>query len=299
MAGKYQLSKPRQFHDPTFSPAPGLAIALLPNGKQALTSGLDFQLRLWDLEKGKCIQSWDARGPLNSITLDSKGTTALLGAVQGIVCWDLENWQLGKDTNLWSHSEITTVALAEKTNILLGASEDTTIHRWNFSTGEKLDSLVGHKITVTDLALDQTGELALSSDVYGEIRLWDLPSGTCMRSWQGHEGSISTLDLSPDGRWALSGSQDGTLILWDLQRIEAVRTLAEDWLYDIVLLTDISRVYTASDAGISLWDLKQGKLLDKFEETRIIALSLSPEEDLLAALVKNNQLLTWSIQPGI
>lgn len=295
MAEKYQLTKPRQIHDPSFSPAPGLAIALLPNGKQALTSGLDFQLRLWDLEKGKCMQSWDARGPLFSITLVSKGTTALLGAVQGLVRWDLERWNLGEPNTLWSYSSITAAAYADSTGEVLGGSEDSTIHRWRLPDGEKLSRLKGHKITVTALDLDHAGRTAISGDLYGQLRLWELETGTCLREWQGHEKKVSAVDMSLDGHWALTGSEDGSIILWDLKQRRAARKLSDHGVKDIILSRDKHWAVASSEAGLTLWDLKQGKLLDKFKETRIVALSLSPQEDLLAALIKNNQLLIWPI----
>ena len=45
-------AQPEVIQDPTLSAAPALAVALLPDGRHALTSGLDFHLRLWDLARG-------------------------------------------------------------------------------------------------------------------------------------------------------------------------------------------------------------------------------------------------------
>ena len=116
-----------------FSYAPGLAINILPDGKRALSSGLDFHLRLWDLEEECCIKSWNANGPLFAIETISDGTIALLGAVQGIVCFNIDNWDLCQQSTLWSHTLIHSIAYSESTGELLGGSEDSTIHRWHFN----------------------------------------------------------------------------------------------------------------------------------------------------------------------
>jgi len=293
MIDKNHRTHARVIHDPAITTAPGLAIAVLPNGVQALSSGLDFQLRLWDLEAGVAVKTWGAGGPLFSIKVISGGTIALLGAVQGIVRWDLESWDLYQPNTLWSYSAINTVAYAESTGEVLGGGEDTTIHRWNLRHKKKLVRLLGHQITVTAIDIDQAGGLAISGDLFGHLRLWDLKTGVCLRDWQGHDKPISSLDMTSDGRLALTASEDGVITLWDLQHGQALRTVLDSWVKDIALGSDYSWAFVAGEGGLTRWDLNRGEVLKKYEHRSITAISLSPDENVLVALLKNNRLLVY------
>ena len=57
----YQLLKQDLFKPIKRSP-PTLAVAISPDGNYALSSGLDFTMRKWDLHAGECIQSWEVGG---------------------------------------------------------------------------------------------------------------------------------------------------------------------------------------------------------------------------------------------
>ena len=290
---KFKLDKPKIIHDPSISLSPGLAVAILPNGKHALTSGLDFQLRLWDLKAGSCTKTWDARGPLFSITVNTSGNLALLGAVQGIVSWDIESWILNQPNTLWSFQTINTVAYAESSGEVLGGSEDTTIHRWNINSQKKLSRLIGHKITVTTIALDKVGRVAISGDLYGQLRLWNLENGICLHDWRGHEGNVCSVDMSSDGRLVLSAGEDGKIILWDLQKLEAIHTLKDRNVRDVILNCDASLVISCGDDGISHWNLREEELIAKYMGKDIKAISMSPDESILMALQKNNLIFVW------
>jgi WD40 repeat protein len=284
---------PQVFHDLALLAAPALAVALLPDGRHALTSGLDFHLRLWDLARGVHLKSWDSHGPLYDIQVIRDGQTALLAAVQGIVPWDLARWDLEQPNTLWSHSQINALAYCEATGELLGGGEDTTLHRWRLPSGEKLPRLAGHNISITALDTDRLGRRALSSDLYGALRLWDLENNTCLRAWTGHPDPVSAVDLSPDGRLALSAGQGGTITLWDLETFQAVSHVQDDYINAAALSPDQARAYVSGDGGMACWDLATGERIGHKPDMRVVAFSLSADENTLVALLKSNHLMAW------
>lgn len=99
--------------------------------------------------------------------------------------------------------------------------------------------------------------------------------------------------MSSDGHLALTASEHGKVILWDLQQGNVLRTLSERGVKDIILSQENHWAFTGGDGGLSFWDLKRGIRLERFEEARITVISLSPDEEFLVALVKNNHLLVW------
>lgn len=283
--------------DASLPAAPGTAIAWLPDGNQALTAGLDFQLRLWDILEGRFLKSWDARGPISAIRVISPGQRALLGAVQGVVSWDIQDWKQWDPVNLWSHAEITSLCWVESRSTLLAGSEDTTIHRWKLPGGEKLPSLPDHPYPVTSLAGDRSGRLVLSGDQLGQLFLWDLENSRCAQRWQAHAGSITALDVSAAGKLAITCGQDGRLKLWDLEGTpkELAGHEPGTTLHDLAFVDDGSWAATAGDDGAALWDLKQGRIQAQTDPVPVRKISLSPRKDCLAGLVRSNRILVWPL----
>lgn len=286
-------SLPKTIQDPALPSAPGLAIAVLPNNKRILTSGLDFHIRLWDIEAETCINSWDARGPIFSMTVDQTAGIAILGAVQGIVLWDLHDWDLCEDNTLWSHSLIEAVAYCENTGEVLGVGEDTTIHRWHLHRREKIGRLPGHQTTITAVDLDPTGCLAVTGDLDGELRLWDLENNVCLKKWQGHSKKVSGLALAQGAQQVLSGSADGALILWDLPSGEAVRELRDLRITSVALSKDARHAFSCCQDGLSHWDLVRGYLIARYPQEGIEKIALSADNVTLAGLIKSNHVLGW------
>ncbi|MCA9791515.1 MAG: hypothetical protein KC910_06955, partial [Candidatus Eremiobacteraeota bacterium] len=61
-------------------------VTLTDDGRHALTGGLDGQLRLWDLKKGRCLRELGGPGPrLTAIALVAGGLFALASSVDGQV----------------------------------------------------------------------------------------------------------------------------------------------------------------------------------------------------------------------
>ena len=290
---KLLLNAPNIIQDQKILFALGLAIKVLPDGKRALSSGLDFHLRLWDLETGTCIKSWDANGPLFSIEVDSNGTIAFLGAVMGIARWDIENWEPYKPGSLRTFRAINVIAYTESAGVLIGAGEDTTIYHWHLPTGKMRGQLPGHQVTIYSIDIDQSGSISLSGDLYGFLQLWDLETNTLLREWKGHEGEVSSIDMSSDGRLALTGSADGNVILWDLQNEKKILKLKDERVTGVILSKDAHWALCCGSSGLSLWDLDEEKQVVKNKEDGIIAMSMTPDESVLVGLVKNNHIKVW------
>ena len=77
-----QLQKQELFKPIKRSP-PMLAVAIIPDGESALSTGLDFVLRKWNLLLAECTHSWEAGGPLNAIAVGPSGEWILASTVMG------------------------------------------------------------------------------------------------------------------------------------------------------------------------------------------------------------------------
>lgn len=290
-------SRVRKIQDPNIAAAPALALAICPDGQSVLTSGLDFHLRKWDLQTETCTHSWDARGPLYAIQTIASENTALLAAVQGIVRWDLETWDLHPDNTLWSYKAINALGYAQLTGEVLGGCEDSTIHRWRLESAEKLDSLRSHRSSVSALGVDRQGRMALSGDITGELRLWNLENGFCLRAWQGHSETVKAIAIANDVSTAISCSQTGQICAWDLSTGDCLLTLkhSQRWLHALALFKDGHKAVAGGEGGIYLWDLISSRLVAHYEQAGVVDLDLIANERSVAAIIKSNELIVWTI----
>ncbi len=277
-------------------PLPTLALASYPDGRHVLSSGLDFRLRLWNLESGICTRTWAAGGPISCIAVEPVGRWALLGAVRGIIWWHLEKWDVCTPSSFWTHKgQITAIAYAAERGMALGASEDLVIYCWELETGRALEALAGHRQTPSALAVDGRGDIAVSGAAGGQLRLWDLEKGVCSRAWQGHHDKIADLAISADGQFAISAGRDRLLRLWDLPNGECIGTLEGHTaaVKAVVLSGDPRRAISGGDDGLRLWDLERFQCLSWLDDSRVAALALSLDGSYMVASAKCNMLSVW------
>jgi len=269
--------------------APALALALLPESQQALTSAVDFHLRLWDLEQGICLRSWDARGPFYDLLVGPSADWALLGAVGGVVMWDLEAWYFLHTFPSYEGGIHSLVYVPER-DLILAGSENSLIYRWKRAEREKLPPLTEHDYDVTALVTANHGQVLISGDMLGSLRVWDLETGSCIRSWRGHNQTITGLVAWNDSPAYVSASRDGTLRFWDMQTGECVRALEANSRSVEALVVDMSRqqLIAGNASGAHSWSLTTFEHLWSIEEPDIVDLS-----------VDGHQLVTLGCRSGL
>lgn len=282
-------------------PLPTLALAVCPDGRHVLSSGLDFTLRLWDLETGACVRTWKTGGPISSIAVDPQGAWALLGGVRGVICWDLESWDLDDSPGFWTHrGRVTAVAYAAATGGVLGTSEDLAIYRWELNAGRVLEPLRGHRQTPSALAVDRHGHVAVSGDTIGQLRLWDLEAGVCLKAWEGHDDRISDLAISANGKLAVSASCDRSVRLWHLSSGESIRTLEghTTWVTALAVSTTGRWAVSGGDDGLRMWHLDTGRCVNRLDDSPVAALALTPDEAYVVASHRCDALSLWPTGRG-
>jgi hypothetical protein len=224
------------------------------------------------------------------------GRWALLGAVRGVIWWDLENWDVYAPSSFWTHrGQVTAVAYAAQRSMALGASEDLVIYRWDLKTGRALEALAGHRQAPLALAVDGRGNIALSGDTVGQLRLWDLEKGVCSRAWQGHDDKIADLAVSADGQFAISAGRDRLLRLWELPSGECMGTLEThtSGVNAMVLSASGRWAISGGDDGLRLWDLERFQCLSWLDDSRVAALALSLDGSYMVASARCDMLSVW------
>lgn len=112
---------------------------------------------------------------------------------------------------LCGHTDIVRHMVRVDDRLLVSAGDDRTAIVWDYHTGERVHTLVGHKHPITCMLLlddKAAGPLLLTGSSDKSIRVWDLQTGVCTQTLQEHEGSVKCLCAMHDPSPSSGSSQN-------------------------------------------------------------------------------------------
>ncbi|MBL8818321.1 MAG: protein kinase [Planctomyces sp.] len=164
------------------------------------------------------------------------------------------------------------------------------------------------------VAFSPDGMLAASGCDDGTIKVWDVATGRYVgpnrivdaNAVVLHNGPVSSLMFSADGKMVVSGSvgvvdefdtsqTPGEIRIWDVESGEVLHVLqpfsdAVPFLhggppsdYRVVFSPDQTQIFGCSEAGISIWDVRTGALVDVLRgaEGRFISLAVDGQQSIM------------------
>jgi len=278
-------------------------MAVMPDGRRALSASQDNTLRLWDLESGETIRTLKGHTDLvNAVAVTAGGRRALSASQDKTLrLWDLESGETIR--TLKGHTDlVNAVAVTAGGRRALSASQDKTLRLWDLERGQTIRTLEGQG-WVNALAVTVDSLCALSRSKDNTLRLWDLESGETIRTLKGHTDSINAVAVTADGRRALSASRDNTLRLWDLESDQAVFTGEghTGFVWALAVTGDGRRALSASeDNTLRLWDLESGQTIRTLEgHTDLVnAVAVTADGRRALSASRDNTLRLWDLESG-
>ncbi|MCB9436627.1 MAG: protein kinase [Anaerolineales bacterium] len=263
------------------------AVALSPDGTQALTASTDRTLILWDLATGTPLQTLRGHtNQVNDVVFMADGKRAISGARdRTLILWDLTTGEALRTFEALHTNSILAVALSPDNTRVASASADRSVIVWDVNTGQVIFTLTGHTNNVSDVAFSADGRWIVTASVDKTIIVWDAVTGESVRGFEGHTDWVNAVAFSSDGLSILSTSRDRTVRLWDAQTGQPL-TVYSDWSGDIwggVWLQEDNWVMAAaSDGVIQVLPASTQSLLDWVEANRYVyPLSCSEREQYL------------------
>ncbi|MCT7969452.1 NB-ARC domain-containing protein [Laspinema sp. D1] len=279
------------------------AVAITPDGKQAVSASSDKTLKRWDLATGEelaTLTGHDASVRAVAITPDGKQ------AVSASSDKTLKRWNLATGEELATltghDASVRAVVITPDGKQVVSASSDKTLKRWNLATGEDLATLTGHSDWVTAVAITPDGKQVVSASRDKTLKLWDLSTGKEVLTLTGHSDWVTAVAITPDGKQAVSASTDGTLKLWDLSTGKEVLTLTGhgDWVNAVTITPEGKQAVSASrDKTLKLWDLTTGKEKEVVTLTGhgdlVNAVTITPEGKQAVSASRDKTLKLWDL----
>jgi WD40 repeat protein len=250
-----------------------VALALLPDGKQALLGDKDGMVLLWDWtqnDKDGLFLPIKHKGGVTGIDVSSDGKTAITTGADGIVrVFDLEKrvqlrrWADGKDT-------VEFMRLTRDGTHVLTCNRDGKGRMWLAGTG----ALVGtnhpeDKLeAILSLALSPDGQYFVAgARGEGVAALFEAKKKEWVQvgTLDGHRGPVHTVEFSPGGRYIITADADPTdkpnsFSVWTVRPLKRLCTVQGSPVAPggLRCTPDGRRLVTAGTDGIlRVWELPE------------------------------------------
>lgn len=198
---------------------PVKAIAVSPDGREALTGSFDYAVMVWRLDGARPaieVRFLDHEAAVNAVAFTADGRRAVSGSDDATVgVFDLAERRLV--TRLTGHGmKVVALALSPDGRRLASASFDATARLWDLERLAPGPVLSGHANTVNTVAFTTDGAHVLTGGYDGTLRLWRASDGAEERIVYRHGWGINVIKALSDGTGVLFGAVDGTVGLVDL-----------------------------------------------------------------------------------
>jgi len=283
-------------------------VAVLPNGRQALSCGYDGFIRLWDIVTGREIRTYRHEDPVRSVYLTADGRRFLSASHDGLVrLWDVES---GKEIRRYAghRAGVLSVAFVAGDHEAVSGGTDGTVRLWDLESGRELRRYAGHFNAVMRVAVTPDGRQILSASLDKTVRVWNRNEDQEVHRLEGFKAAVWGLAVSPDGRHVLAGDASGLLILWNLEDGKEVRRFTGNpaWgqIRGIRFTPDgrealIGTALTDNRGGFLLKvDLATGEELYRIKGTTYHAhLALTPDGHHVLTADGDKLVRIWSLPP--
>jgi len=184
----------------------GIAVAVTPDGRTAVSGSLDGTLRVWDLTTGQEMRALKGRGDaVHAVAMTPDGRSAHSDSWHRTVrVRDLATGQARVMTGDGG-AVLAAAVTSDGRTVLSGMNH--TVRVWDLASGQTR-MLPGHRSRVCAVGVAPEGRIAVSGSWDHTVRVWDLASGE-VRTLGEHGGWVRAVEVAPDGCTAVSGSDDG------------------------------------------------------------------------------------------
>jgi WD40 repeat protein len=228
------------------------------SGKHVLTSSVNGQLKIWDVQSRRTLRSLRAKSAVYNSALSPDGRFALGAGSDGkLRLWDMSTGSAAH-TFRGHEDSVDKCRFSPDGRFALSASSDGTLGLWETSSARLVRQFRGHRDAVSDCAFSPDTSKVASGSFDNDLRIWETTSGDCLSTLSGHTNTVHCVRFSPSSDAVLSASDDRTLKLWSLKTGECTRTFEghTDAIWWCEFSPDGMYVLSASDDHtLRLWDI--------------------------------------------
>ncbi|MFP4007774.1 MAG: hypothetical protein ACLFV6_07160 [Spirulinaceae cyanobacterium] len=171
--------------------------------------------------------------------------------------------------HLQGHGQaITSVAFLDD-NILLSASQDGTIKRWNITTQQEIQTFGQDRFIfeVTTLSISQDSQYIITAGQEREtlkpiILVWDNLGETVVRTFSEMQKKVVFVALTSDNQYLISSSADRHIRIWEFETTRLVKTIKklDNYRSDAIAVSPNNRYIAGGSENfkVTIWEIPTG-----------------------------------------
>ena len=202
-------------------------VVLSSDGQFALSGSWDRTMRLWDLNTGASVRTFQGHGKdVYSVTFSEDNRQTVSGSRdKSIKLWNSLaecKYTITEDMHTdWVSCVI--LSPSAKMPLIVSAGWDKLVKVWNLSNCKLRTNLAGHTGVVYTCSVSPDGSLCPSGGKDSTAMLWDVNDGKHLYSLDAG-GTINALTFSPKNYW-LAAATDTSIKVWDLENMNVLDEL--------------------------------------------------------------------------
>lgn len=310
------------------------AVAFSPDGRLIAVGSADGFAQVLDRRNGGVVaRQGFSVGLISDIAFNARSNKiAVSDASREPVIWKFTD---GEWLGLLGHSTRASFVSFDRNHERLATSaEDGTVRIWDAEDGIPLLVLSGHKGRPTQIAFSRDGDSLFSASADGLVRVWDLrgsfpaplsvmavspdrqmilaggdrigpmlidqASGALIEMLDHEFWPVEAVAFSDDGA-RFAASSDGQVIVWDAASRSPLQTFQGPGAGPIDLNHDGSRLIVGAEGAVLVYEVASGAELSRValsDSSRPLGLDLHPDDNQLAIVVSQDELLIWDLAAG-
>lgn len=150
--------------------------------RQILSAADDKTVRLWDRASMTEVKSLNFTTSVSSMEYLPEGETLVITYGKTIALYNTESLELIKSFE--APASISSASLHPEKECVVAGGDDFKLYKYDYNTGEELESYKGHFGPVHCVRFSPDGELYASGSEDGTLRLWQTAVGKTYGLWK-------------------------------------------------------------------------------------------------------------------
>jgi len=271
--------------------------------RKILTTSDDKTVKLWDVESGDSVKTFEEHGrSVRSAFFSPDSTKVLTASDNTAKLWDIKSGDCVKTFEGHRFEVLSAVFSPDSTQVLT-ASRDKTAKLWNVESGDCVKTFKGHEDGVRSAVFSPNSTQVLTTSIDKTFKLWNVESGKCVKTFEYNRIHMHSAVFSPDSTQVLTASGDKTAKLWNVESGKCVKTFQrhDGLVNSAVFSPDSTQVLTASnDKTVKLWDIKSGNCVKTFEGhgRSVSSAVFSPDSTQVLTASYDTTVKLWDVESG-
>jgi hypothetical protein len=267
-------------------------VAFAPDGRSALSAGLEGDLRLWDVESGQERYLFGHTAGVAAAAFFPAGDLIVAGTLDGSVhVWESATGQ--ERLRLEGQGgRVLAVAVSPDGRHLFWAADDGQVRQWDVQAGVPPRCFPAGGAAVHALAVAPDGLLVGAGSAAG-VDLWNVQTGEPVQRLlpPAGAGAVRCLAFVPEAEAVVGGCEDGRLAVWDPRTGVRRQELPghRDWVRALAVATGQGRVLSGGDdETLRSWRLHVGGFVSadkvwRLEAQSVLSIAYCPAAVLLGS----------------